>query len=123
MLREVIMQCELLSVEEFRKNYESHRTFYVGFLQAQNGSWFPFCISSSPKKPKLDTLCVSPQYAWLDEILKPYLAQLPSVKNHLVHLVYREEIDNLVSMYGLEHIGYVTSEDQTSSCGCGCGCH
>jgi hypothetical protein len=37
--------------------------------------------------------------------------------------VYREEIDNLVSTYGLEHIGYVTSEDQTSSCGCGCGCH
>ncbi|MEJ5301460.1 MAG: hypothetical protein WHS38_10780 [Thermodesulforhabdaceae bacterium] len=116
------MQCEFLSIEEFKKTYEVSRTFYVGFLQAQNGSWFPFCISSSPEQSVLDTLCVSSQYAWLDEVIKPYVTRLPSVKNHLVHLVYREEIDNLVSMYGLEHIGFVTSEEQ-ASCECGCGCH
>jgi len=97
--------------------------FMLDFYRLRTVLGFLSAYPVPKKKSKLDTLCVSPQYMWLDELLKPYLAQLPSVKNHLVHLVYREEIDNLVSMYGLEHIGYVTSEDQTSSCGCGCGCH
>lgn len=116
------MQCEILSVEEFKKNNQPNKTFYVGFLQAKNGSWFPFCISTSVDDPKLDTLCVASQYAWLDEVMKPYLEKLTSLENHIVHLVYREEIDNIVSRYGIKYIGYVTFEEN-SSCGCGCDCH
>jgi hypothetical protein len=116
------MNYQLLSLEEFKNNYPLNKTFYVGFLQAKNGTWFPFCVSSSIEDPKLDTLCVSPAYAWLDEVMKPYLAGISSIKNHLVHLVYREEIDNLASMYGLKYVGYITSEE-SNSCSCGCGCH
>lgn len=116
------MQYELLSIEEFKNHYHLNQTFYVGFLQSKSGVWFPFCMSSSKEPPELDTLFVSPTYAWLDEIMKPYLTKISSIKNHLVHLVYREEIDNLVSMYGIKYVGYVTSEE-TGSCECGCGCH
>ncbi|MCX7823281.1 MAG: hypothetical protein N2260_07560 [Syntrophobacterales bacterium] len=116
------MQCEILSVEEFKKCNHPNSTFYVGFLQAKNGTWFPFCVSSSRNNSRLDTICVSPNYAWLDEVIKPYLDHLPSIKTHLVHLVYREEIDNLISMYGIEYVGYVTG-DEKSLCDCGCGCN
>lgn len=116
------MQCEILSAAEFQNNNRPNSTFYVGFLQAQNGTWFPFCVSSSNENAQLDTICVSPNYAWLDEVMRPFLARLPSVKNHLVHLVYREEIDNIMSMYGIKYVGYVVAEGE-SRCDCGCGCH
>ncbi len=111
----------LLRAEEFAQQHEASKTFYVGFLQAKNDTWFPFCVASSPDKPRLDTLCVSTRYACLDELMKPYVERLSSVKNSMIHLVYEEEIENLLASYGIEYIGYV--EDGGDSCGCGCGCH
>ncbi len=96
------------------------KTFYVAFLQSQKGAWFPFSMVSSKEEGKLDTLCVSSSYTLLADLIKPYLEKLPSVKNYIIHLVYKEEIDNLINRYGFKYLGYLEEEE---NCGCGCGCH
>ncbi len=110
----------LLRVDEFNKEVQPWKTFYVGFLKGKNGTWFPFCMLSSNGKEKLDTLCVSTNYSALEELVKPCVEQVTSIDEYLIHFVYGEEIKNLVERYSLEYIGYIENEEGCS-CGCGCG--
>ncbi len=110
---------KIISVEEFNEEIKPWKTFYVGFLKSKKGTWFPFCIISSEGKKYLDTLCVSNNYSDLEELVKPYVERIDSVREYLIHFVYGEEIKNLIERYSIEFIGYLEGE---AGCGCGCGC-
>ncbi|SFM40956.1 hypothetical protein [Thermodesulforhabdus norvegica] len=110
---------KLMSVEDFRRENEPWKTYYVAFLKGSHGAWFPFCVMSSEKGDKLDTLCVSKSYSLLEEVVKPCVDKIEAIEQYIVHYVYGEEINNLIDRYGLSHVGYIEDDGE---CGCGCGC-
>lgn len=95
---------------------------YVAFLKSPE-VWFPLCyVTDSSALDKFDAIFVSESYAVMDEVAKAYAEKIPQVEQAFVKCLMREELQNLLEMYGLKSIALAMPESARQGCGCDCGC-
>jgi len=112
---------EILESESFFGTVQRDR-FYVGFLHSRE-AWFPLClVSDAEQKGGLDTLCVAPSHALMDELVQSLLPRIPQVRESFIQYLGVGEIRELLSRYGLEKIAWVSFGAEPPGCPCGCGC-
>jgi hypothetical protein len=96
--------------------------YYVGFFKSPQ-AWFPLSFVSDPENgDKLDSLFLSTSYPTMMELVKGYAEKIPQIEQTSVQYLLREEIQNLLQIYELKHIGLAVPAEGASGCGCGCGC-
>jgi hypothetical protein len=98
------------------------KMFYVGFMKSGD-SWFPLCSVSDPEAVrKFDSLYVSLDYTVISDLAQSLAKEVQGIEETFVHYLMREEIQNIMEAYSLQHIVVAHDEEDSAGCGCGCGC-
>jgi hypothetical protein len=117
--QEIVMK--IMEAGSFFQEYP-HKMFYVGFMKARD-TWFPLCSVSDPKTAsKFDSLYVSLDYMGIHELVEDIAGQAKGIEGTFVHYLLRDEVENIMDTYSLNHVVLARDEEAAEGCSCGCGC-